>query len=297
MDAKILTKEFVSTLLPKRPENAHKGTFGRILIIGGSKFYMGAPYLVAASSYRSGAGLVTLASIENVCNFVVRKLPEVTLLPLPEENGVISKGLDSVYEKLKEFAKDDVVVVGPGLSTKPAVANFIEALFTLRDLPKLIIDGDGINILSKINEWWEIFDEHNIQAVLTPHPKEFSRLTNLGVEEIQKDRENLAKYYAANVWGQTLVLKGANTIIASHSGEIYLSPFANPLLATAGTGDILSGILAGMLAQGLTPFDASNVSVYIHGLCGEELKKDFGSSGAIASDLLIKIPKILVGLT
>lgn len=291
-----LTREYIAKLLPKRPKDANKGTFGKVLVIAGSKFYMGAPYLVAASAYRAGAGLVTLASIPNVCDFVVKKLPEVTLLPLPEKDGVISNRiLDTFYEKLAEFGEDDVVVIGPGLTSNPSVSYFIKELFKFRNLPKLIIDGDGINILSEIQKWWEIFDEHDIYTILTPHPKEFSRLTNLSVDRVQKNREKLAKHYAKD-WGQTIVLKGANTVIASPIGEIYISPFANPLLATAGTGDVLAGILSGLIAQRMELFDAACLSVYIHGLCGEQFKKEFGDAGAIASDLVDKIPKVLMTL-
>lgn len=276
-----LTKEWVASKLPERPKSANKGTFGKVLVAAGSKNYPGAAYLCCAAAYRVGAGLVTLATIPLVQNIVSRKLPEVTFIVLPDEN---------IYEELYDY---DVILIGPGLGRENAGERLINKLFGLYDLPPIVIDGDGLNILSEIKNWWEEIEKYGIDLVLTPHPGEMSRLTGLSIEEIQKNRESIAKKYAADTWGQVVVLKGANTVNASPSGEVAVSPFANPALATAGTGDILSGMIAGFIAQGLSLFDAAGVGVYIHGLAGEILSKQMGDVGTKASDLLPFLPQAI----
>lgn len=267
-----LTKQYVISLLPKRPLDANKGTFGKVLVVAGSKNYPGAAYLCCAAAYRVGAGLVSLVTEREVKIIVSRKLSEVTFLSFSE-----------AFEKLTEV---NVLLFGPGLGQKEDKVEFVKKLLK-KKLPKTVIDGDGLNILSKMDKWWEKVDE---ETVLTPHPGEFSRLTKLGIEQIQVDRINLAKKFA-RVWNKIIVLKGANTVVASPAREVVISPFANPALATAGTGDILSGIIAGFIAQGLTLFDASCCGVYIHGLSGELIKEKIGDAGLLASDLLPILPK------
>lgn len=273
-----LTKEWVSKKLPHRPKDANKGTFGKVLAIAGSENYPGAAYLCCAASYRVGAGLVTLATTEVVKIIVSRKLPEVTFL--------------SYKEVLEEKDKYDVILLGPGLGQKDRTAQLVKKLLD-NSLPPTIIDGDGLNILSKMDKLW---GRVNKNLVLTPHPGEMSRLSGLTIERIQSAREEMAMSLSKK-WGQTVVLKGANTVIASPGREAVVSPFANPALATAGTGDILSGMIAGFIAQGLNNFDASICSVFIHGLAAELLKKDLGNAGVMASDLLPKLPVVLKSLT
>lgn len=269
-----LTEEYISALLPKRPIDANKGTFGKVLVIGGSKNYPGAAYLSCAAAYRVGAGLVTLATHDIVKIIVSRKLPEVTFLSLEEVN-----------QKLSNF---NVLLLGPGLGQSNKAVELVRQLI-LDKLPKTVIDGDGLNILSKINYWW---DKLNGEMILTPHPGEMSRLTGKSIDEIQKDRGDVAKSFAKK-WNQVVVLKGANTVIVSPTGEVKVSPFANPALATAGTGDVLVGIIAGFLAQGLNVFDAACLGVYVHGLAGEMLKEKYGNVGNLASDLLPDLPKVI----
>ncbi len=270
-----LTENWVAKRLPKRPKDANKGTFGKVLVIAGSEKYPGASYLSCAAAYRVGAGLVTLASIKSVCDFVIKKLPEVTLVPLPDE---------TIYQKIYDF---DVVLIGPGLGKDQT--EFLRKLLTMYDMPKFVIDGDGLNALAKMDHWWKEIDEYMQFITLTPHPREMSRLTGLTVEEIQKNREKIAQEYATK-WRQAVVLKGAKTVISSPAGEVKITSFANPLLSTAGTGDILSGIIAGLLAQGLDNFEAACCGVYIHGLAAEMLKEQLGDRGMLASDLLSVLP-------
>ncbi len=273
-----LTKEWVAERLPVRSRDANKGTFGKVLVVAGSENYPGAAYLACAACYRVGAGLVTLATEETVKVIVSRKLPEVTFL-LPDEVAA-------------NINKYDVLLVGPGLGQSGQAIELVEGILRGK-LPPTVIDGDGLNILSKKGEWWKRLSD---KTVLTPHPGEMARLTGFTVSKIQSDRINVAQYFARE-WGKVAVLKGANTVVASPAGQVLLSPFANPVLSTAGTGDILAGIIAGLLAQGLRPVDAASVGVYIHGLAGEMLSKKIGLAGSLASDLLPVLPKTLLHIT
>jgi len=269
-----LTKEYISSLLPQRPLSANKGTFGKVLVIAGSENYPGAAYLCCAAAYRVGAGLVTLVTTYEVKIIVSKKLPEVTFL-----------SYSKVFEELEDY---DAFILGPGIGQKDETTKFIKKLIE-KKLAKTVIDGDGLNILSKMDKWWE---QLKAEAVLTPHPGEMSKLTGLRVEEVQAERVGTAQKFAKK-WGQTLLLKGAHTVIVSPSGEVVISPFVNPALATAGTGDILAGIIGGLIAQGLKPFDSACVGVYIHGFAAEQIREQIGNAGLLASDLLPVLPKVM----
>lgn len=277
---KKLTEGWVAEKLPKRPKDANKGTFGKVLVVAGSDNFPGAAYLACAASYRAGAGLVTLATEQTVKVIVSRKLPEVTFL-----------SPDEVYGKISEY---DVLLLGPGLGQSRQAIECIQKLCSnySQYRIKTVIDGDGLNILSGMEQWWERFwtgqNDRMTEVILTPHPGEMSRLTGLSIAEIQKNRLRIAQSFARK-WNQTVVLKGANTVITSPD-DVKISPFANPALAAAGTGDVLAGVIAGMLSQGLKSFDAACAGVYIHGLAGEMLREKIGNAGALASDLLLLLP-------
>lgn len=269
-----LTKHYINSHLPKRPKSANKGTFGKVLAIAGSENYPGAAYLACAASYRIGAGLVTLVTDGETKIIVSRKLPELTFL--------------SYSQTFKQLGDFDVILIGPGLGQKESTFELVKKLLGHK-LPKAVIDADGLNIISKMGNWP---DKLKIEMVLTPHPGEMARLTGLTVGELQADRINITQKFA-RIWNRTIVLKSANTVIVSPDGEVVLSPFANPALATAGTGDVLSGIITGLIAQGLKTFEAACCGVYIHGMAGEEIKEKMGDAGALASDLLPLLPGVL----
>jgi NAD(P)H-hydrate epimerase len=181
--------------------------------------------------------------------------------------------------------------MGCGLGQSQPVLSLVETLLLHPEikLPPIVLDADGINILSEIPDWWKRFED---EAVLTPHAGEMSRLVGKSIEEIQSDRIKISQEFAAK-WHKTIVLKGAYTVIASPDGRARVSPFANAGLASAGTGDILSGAIAGMAAQGLSLFDAAACGVFLHGLAGELIKTELGDAGMLASDLLPVLPRVI----
>lgn len=278
MKVRKITQNWIAEKLPKRPKEAHKGTFGKVLVVAGSENYPGAAYLSCAAAYRVGAGLVTLATTNEVKIIVSRKLPEATFL-----------SFDGIFKYIDKY---NVLLLGPGLGQKYKIKNLVKKILNT-SLSSAVIDGDGLNILAGINNWWGKGDS---KFVLTPHPGEMSRLTGLSTSVIQKNRLNITKKFA-KIWNKTIVLKGANTIIVSPAREVVVSPFANPALATAGTGDVLAGMIAGFVAQGLSHFDASCCGVYIHGMTAEVMRQNLGHSGALASDLIPKLPIVIKELT
>jgi hydroxyethylthiazole kinase-like uncharacterized protein yjeF len=280
----LLTPEWAARLLPPRPAEANKGTFGRVLVVAGSENYVGAACLACLGAYRVGAGLVTLASLRSLHPVFAVRLTEVTHLPLPDEGGFL--GLGAWQALVESIPGYDVVLLGCGIGRAPVVARFVEAFLGAGLKKPLILDADGLNNLAGREGWWEKLPEG---AVLTPHPGEMARLTGLAISEIQGDRPEVARRFAGR-WGRVLVLKGAFTVVASPGGEVRLSPFGNPALASAGTGDVLSGAIAGLLAQGLSPFDAASLGVFLHGHAGELAREGLGEAGVMASDLVPLLP-------
>ncbi len=281
----LITESWAKTVLPRRPLNANKGSFGRVLITAGSLNYIGAAYLACCGAQRAGAGLVTLATAGSLQPILAAKLTEVTYLPLPESQpGSISVEAGDVITR--QSNQYDVLLMGCGLGQDPSTVEFVSSLILEKELPLPVLDADALNILPKIPEWWQWLTE---DAILTPHPGEMARLCGLSIDEIQSDRLGITRRFAAE-WHQTIVLKGAYTVIATTDGRCRVSPFANPGLASAGTGDVLAGVIAGLVAQGLTPFDAASLGVYLHGRAGEMVKEKLGDTGMIASDLLPVLP-------
>ncbi len=287
----LITEEWAKSVLPQRPLYANKGTFGRILIAAGSVNYIGAAYLACQGALRVGAGLVTLATPRSLQSTLASKLTEVTYAPLPEEEfGILKTGAAKVlHEWLSGY---DVLLIGCGLGQTPTAVEF--ATDSLLSLPKdgtpsLVIDADALNTLTTTPRWWERVSNN---AVLTPHPGEMARLTGVPVEEIQSDRLGFAQRTAVQ-WQKTVVLKGALSVVSTPDGRCRLSPMANPGLASAGTGDVLAGAIAGLLAQGLSAFDAAAFGVYLHGAAGEAVRNELGDAGMVASDLLPALPQVI----
>lgn len=285
----VVTLNMVREWLPPRPLNAHKGTFGKALIVTGSANYTGAAYLAGAAATRAGAGLVTLALPAVIHAPVAARLAEATYLPLPYERelGTITIGAASIVaEQLKGY---DALLLGPGLGQAKTTGAFIEAL-----LPKiragthpLVVDADGLNILAGIQEWSK---QLPVSSILTPHPGEMARLTGHTIGEIQADRIAVAQSQAA-AWEHIIVLKGAYTVVAAPTGRTAIIPFANPGLATAGTGDVLAGTTVALRAQGASAFEAAAAGAYLHGLAGELARLKFGMAGMVAGDVLAHLPQ------
>ena len=300
------TPQEIASYLPKRPPDAHKGTFGKALIVAGSTNYVGAPYLAAEAAYRSGAGLVTLAVAERIYSIVATKLTEATLLVLPDDLGVLIPS--AVRVLAKAIQGYDALLLGPGLGREPATRDFIGALLMGNSpegrrpvgfgvscrgpeqplkLPPTVIDADGLNLLATFPCWWEHLPQ---DTVLTPHMGEMARLVGCEIQDIAADRFGKA-HEAAMKWRCTVVLKGAHTIVASAAGNLTAIPFANPALATAGTGDVMAGTIVGLMAQGLPGQSASICGAYLHGLAGEIWRERWGQVGMLASDLLPLLPQ------
>jgi len=286
----LITDDWARSVIPKRPLGANKGTFGRVLVVAGSINYIGAAYLACSGAIRVGAGLVTLATTVSLQPILASKLTEVTYLPLPESSpGIISpQAARLIHQELSHY---DVLLLGCGLGQSQSAIRLIKStLLRFKSVPPpLVLDADALNTLAKTQYWWQQLTD---DAILTPHPGEMARLAGVSVDEVQSDRVGIAKKVALE-WHKTIVLKGAYTVIAAPDGQSRISPVANPGLASAGTGDVLTGAIAGLLAQGLTLFDAAACGVYLHGEAGEIIKDRLGDAGMIATDLLPALPQVI----
>lgn len=277
------------SLLPPRYADGHKGSFGSVLVVGGHRRYVGAPVLAASAAYRVGAGLVSLAAPESVSRIAATQLIEQVHAPLAEtaEGGVSGEAASAAREALGGAS---AAVVGPGLGTGDSSASFLRSLLLTEPAvhTPLVLDADALNILADVYGWPPML---SAPAVLTPHPGEMGRLLGRAAYEVQEDRRGAAMA-SAEQWGHVVVLKGAHTVVAAPDGRVALSPFANPALATAGSGDVLAGVIGGLLAQGMGRYEAAVVGVYLHGAAAERWSAANGSGGMLASDLLTLLPRV-----
>lgn len=288
---RLLTEEEMTGLIQPRSADSHKGSYGHVLVIAGSIGKGGAAAMTSLSCLRSGAGLVTLATPQSVQPIVAEKLTEVMTHPLPEtdEKTVALSAMETVLELSKD---KDVVAIGPGLTTEKDTAAVVRRL--IKEIEKsMVIDADAINALT---DHLDILRERRSPAVLTPHPGEMGRLTGKGSADVQRDRIGIARAFATD-YRVYLVLKGAHTVIAEPSGVVHISPTGNPGMATAGTGDALTGILAGLIAQGMNIASAVKLGVYLHGLAGDMTAKEVGMTGMLAGDLIARIPAAIKHLS
>ena len=296
INTEMLTGELVSSLVPKRPLQSNKGTFGKVMLFCGSPPYPGSAFLAGNAAARIGAGLITLAVIEKMLPIYAGAFHEATFVLLPAEEAGSYECANTLHKQLEGYRS---LLMGPGLGQSSYIREVIlELLEELRSMPDekrphLIVDADGLNNLSALERWWMLLPKG---TVITPHPGEMGRLCHgLKVSGGNIDRLALAREKAKE-WQVTLVLKGACTIVAEADGRTRLNLQANPALATAGTGDVLAGMIAGLLAQKVTPFDAASAAVHLHTAASELVSAEIGHTGLLAADLLPKIPRAMVAL-
>lgn len=280
---------WVAARLPQRSPRAHKGTFGRLLVVAGSLEYGGAALLTGLGAARAGAGVVTIATAESVALRLIGQVPELTMMLLSEEApGLIAP---AGWRRLAgEAAGYQAVVIGPGLGRHPATLRRVRSLVAELRIPA-VIDADGLNALAQADRWWRGL---TAPLVLTPHPAEFARLVRSGGDGPPSDDEAVraeAAREAAARWGQVVVLKGANTVVAAPGGQVLVSDVATAALATAGSGDVLAGALGALLAAGMEPFDAAACAVAVHGVAGQFAEERVGPSGVLAREIAELLPE------
>lgn len=306
---------FAAGLLPSRPARGHKGRFGKLLVIAGSLDFAGAAILVARSAGRAGAGLVTLAVPESLQPLFATRVLEATTMGLPEDGVEEIEPEEAVARVLDH--DHHALVLGPGLRPGLATTELIRSLLATNGIdesevsvgpeadgatadsatdagPPVLLDAEALRSLASIDGWWKAVRR---RTVMTPHAGEFGRLRTASGHEPTADGDlvdddaarAIATRAAAREWSQVVVLKGARTVIADPSGEVTVAPFENAALASAGTGDVLSGTIGSLLAQGVAPFPAAQLGVYLHGLAGEAVRARVGNSGLLASDLIDEI--------
>lgn len=277
----------IKAMLPYRPFDANKGTFGKALLIAGSYKTPGAGIITAKGSLSSGTGLTFFAFPESIYSTVTAHLTESVFRPLSsDENGDFS---ESAFSEIKdELSLFDAVAIGPGIGTSKGAESLVINIIKYCK-GKIIIDADGINILSRNID---ILKESNADIILTPHPGEMSRLTGIDTKTINSDRINTAKSFARE-YGVNVLLKGANTVIASPEGRVFINPTGSSALARGGSGDLLTGIILAMCSQGLDTLEAGVVSSYIHGLSGDIAEKKYTPYSATIHRITSCIPKAL----
>lgn len=273
----MLTDREAGELLPARPVTGHKGSFGKIGVVGGSCGMPGAPVLTGISALRTGCGLVKLAVPESIQEIIHSHHQELLSTALPSD-------IDSILTKIDDLISfSDVLAAGPGLGRSDLVCNLIKELLSTYKLP-LVLDADGLNAVKDLR----LLAEYRGDLVLTPHPGEMACLIDKSIEEINENRIDIARNFACK-YNVYLILKGADTVIALPGGEVYINPTGNPGLATAGSGDVLTGIIVGLLGQGLAVKEASIMAPYLHGLTADLIVRDNNSRSLIASDLVDEI--------
>jgi ADP-dependent NAD(P)H-hydrate dehydratase / NAD(P)H-hydrate epimerase len=282
--AELTEAEWVRSVLPRRVRSAHKGTFGRVLIVAGSVGMTGAATLAAQAALRMGSGLVYVACPESLNDVLEVKLTEAITLPQPETvaRTLHPRALDGL---LSLAAEVDVLAIGPGISRHPETAGLIRDLVARVPTP-FVLDADGLNAVA--GEGSVLAGEH-APAVLTPHPGEMGRLLGMGSEEVQAQRLEAAQR-AAKMYHSVVVLKGASSLVVELGRQAMVNPTGNPGLATAGAGDVLTGVIASLIGQGLSPFAAAAAGAYVHGLAGDVAAQSMGEASLLAGDVVDALP-------
>ncbi len=274
-------------LLPPRAPDIHKGDAGRVFVLAGSVGLSGAAALCTMGALRIGAGLVTLGIPKSLHDPMVKKLTEAMLKVLPETKAG-SLSLQGFPEIVSAMEKMDAVAIGPGLSQHPQTKALVRQLLPKVTKP-LVLDADGLNALA---EDVNVLKKLLLPIILTPHPGEMGRLIRQSSEDVQRDRERTAKEFAKK-YHVIVVLKGHQTVVASFDSSVYVNETGNPGMASGGSGDVLTGVIAGLLAQKLALFDAARLGVYLHGLAGDLAARECGEIGLIASDLVDRMPLVI----
>ncbi|MBQ7133077.1 MAG: NAD(P)H-hydrate dehydratase [Ruminococcus sp.] len=282
---KTLTQDFVKENLPKRPIDANKGTMGTLLNISGSYSMAGACVLSSLSALKSGVGLLKVALPQSIYPIVASSVFEAVYLPVKDsDSGTVDiTSLDFLLDNSKSCS---AVVIGCGLKMCDETTHFVRE-FVMANIKPILIDADGINALSRnIN----ILKSVNSDVVLTPHPKEMSRLTSLSVEYIQENRVEVAEKFAKE-YGVTVVLKGKDTVV-TNGENTFINPTGNAGMAKGGSGDVLSGIIGSLIAQGVGVFEASCCGVFIHGMSGDLAAKELSKTSMLPSDIVSFLPQV-----
>ena len=268
--------------LQKRPVDGHKGTFGKVMIVGGSVGFSGAPALAGKAALRSGAGLVREAVPESIQPIVAMLEPCYTTIGLSEKNGQLSA--KAVTELTAHLPDNDVTAFGPGVGIGSGVKEVLLSLLGVEGL-KLVIDADGLNVLSQCAGPGGWLEKKKADVVLTPHPGEMGRLwKSVFRDPMPEDREACAIKFAEKT-GTVVVLKGAGTVVTDGQ-RVFVNDTGNPGMATAGSGDVLTGVIAALIGQGLFTFDAAVLGVHVHGVAGDAAAKIVGQVGMIATDII-----------
>lgn len=283
----LIDAAMIRKCIKPRQDESHKGTYGHALVVGGSMGMTGAVMMTAYAALRSGAGLVTAALPESLVPIFETAIQEVMSFPLAETSAA-AIALEAMPALEHLLGTVSVCAIGPGMSRYQEANRILRFVLENSGVP-ILIDADGLNALEGDAA---ILKDLQVPIVITPHPGEMARLTGLTLEEIQHNRLGIAGQFAT-AWGITVVLKGHNTIVASPAGELFINTNGNPGMATAGSGDVLSGIIIGLMAQGLRAVSAAVAGVYIHGRCGDQAARLTGQRGLVAGDLIEYLPGVL----
>ena len=286
----LVDEAFAREKLPQRRAYSHKGTYGKALIVAGSTGLSGAAIMTGEAALRSGTGLVYLAYPEGLSSIIESHLLEAVKLPLPEAEGALAEGSAEIILKFIQEQGINVMTIGPGLSRRRSIPKLLEKLLPRLNVP-VVIDADGINALAT-PKGRGLLKSLGTPMVLTPHPGELSRLIDQEISHIERDRVGIARQVAHDL-NAILVLKGVPTVTALPSGESFINSTGNSGLATGGSGDVLTGLIVGLLAQGMPPEDAAPVGVYLHGRLADRLKPKTGERAMLPRDLLSAMPEVL----
>jgi len=282
----LVTDQVAAELLPHRPVAGHKGIFGHVLVVAGSTGKSGAAQMCASAVLRSGSGLATLATPDAVQPFIAPTMAEVMTVALPSQYGCLSY---EGFDQLKSIWHDkSVIAIGPGLGQSEPVMRLVQDVILHSAVP-LVIDADALNVISE--DLTCLTKRQTASVVVTPHPGEMARMTGLAIEEIQNSRCKVASEFAKK-WNVVVVLKGARTVIAAPDGREWINSSGNSGMGCGGMGDILTGIIAGWLAQGVDVFSAAVLGVYLHGKAADRCQVLYGGVGYLATDLLPQLPVV-----